>query len=193
MRGLKFLGGGFILLTFLLVSCAEPLSLDLALFGAFRTVGSRQIREVYGNGYAAAPFLGVRVLDGLSLALGYEFGYCRSGEIGLYKEKTDLSVRGWEVFALWKILDRRWAPYIKAGLAGLSYRQTIESSFPLFLQAKGRKTSLLFGAGVRAKLAAGLFGFIEAHYIPLKVKPFDIEVDLGGWRFGLGLGTSFHL
>jgi hypothetical protein len=35
--------------------------------------------------------------------------------------------------------------------------------------------------------------FLEAKYVPLKVKPFDEEVDLSGLRLALGAGYSFRL
>lgn len=186
-RAAAFLG----LAAWLVVSSADALTLDAALLGAYRTVRNSQIREVYGNGFVAAPFLAVRIVDGLSLALGYEFGYDRSGEIGLYRDATDLTVHGWETFLRWDVMGKRWIPFIKAGLAGFRYEQTIVSAVPLSYRARGRKTVPLIGAGVRTSLGPRLFGLIEIHYIPLKVKPVDVEVDLGGWRFGLGLGFTF--
>jgi len=182
--------GGCLLAALLLAGNARPLTVEAGLLGACRTVQSPRIRDVYGNGFVAAPFLAARVLGGLSLAVGYEFGYARSGTIGLYQESTDLSVHGWEAFLRWDVTGRRWTPYLKAGIAGFRYEQTIASAVPLSSRARGRKTTLLFGAGARIRLGERLFGLLEAHYIPLKVKPFEVEVDLGGWRFGLGLGFS---
>jgi hypothetical protein len=193
MTASRLRGCGLVLAVLLLAPGADALTLDLSILAAYRTVRSPQIRDVYGNGFVAAPALGVRVWDGLSLTAGGELGYDRSGRIGLYDEKTRLTVSGWEAFALWEIAGRRWVPYLKAGMARLSYKQTIEAAPPLSLQARGRRTVTLLGAGLRAKLAAPLFGFVEIQYLPLKVKPFDSEVDLGGWRIGLGLGAALKL
>ena len=146
--------GGCILAALLILPAApaRSLTLDVGLLGVCRTVQSASIRDVYGNGFAAVPFLEARVYDGLSLALGYELGYDRSGTIGLYEEPTGLSVHGWEAFLRWDVTGRRWTPYLKAGVAGFRYEQTIESAVPLTDRARGRKTAPLVGAGLRAKL-----------------------------------------
>ena len=40
-------------------------------------------------------------------------------------------------------------------------------------------------------MTEGLYLSGEVKYVPLKVKPFDEEVDLGGLRYLLGLGYAF--
>ena len=163
------------------------MTIEAGLAGAFRTVQSSAVRDVYGNGFVVLPSLALRVRGGLAVGLAYELGYDRSGTIGLYKEPTRLTVRGWEVFLRWDVTSRRVAPYLKAGLGGFRYEQEIESAVPLSDRAQGRKTAPLIGAGARVRLSDRLAGRLEILYIPLKVKPFDVDVDLGGWRVGLGL------
>lgn len=159
--------------------------------GAFRTVRSSAVRDVYGNGFVALPSLAVRVRGGLAVGLSYELGYDRSGKIGLYEEAARLSVHGWEMFLRWDATGRPVAPYLKAGLGRFRYEQDITSAAPLSERAEGRKTAPLFGAGARVRLSERLSGRAEVHYVPLKVKPFDVEVDLGGWRIGFGLDFAF--
>jgi opacity protein-like surface antigen len=170
---------------------ARALTFEAGLVGALRTVQSSRIRDVYGNGIVAAPYIAARVAGRLCLALGCELGYDRSGTIGLYDEATDLSIGGWDAFLRWDATTgRRLTPYLKAGLGRFRYEQTIESAVPLTNRARGSKTAPLAGAGVRIGLGGRLSGLVEVLYVPLKVRPFDVEVDLGGWRLGLGLACA---
>ncbi|GAI56629.1 unnamed protein product, partial [marine sediment metagenome] len=49
------------------------------------------------------------------------------------------------------------------------------------------------GTGLNIYLIKGFFFIAEVKHVPLKVKPFDIEKDLSGLRYLLGLGFEFEL
>ena len=48
------------------------------------------------------------------------------------------------------------------------------------------------GGGLKFYPLENLFVAAEVRYIPLKVKPYEYEVDLGGIRYLAGLGFRFE-
>jgi len=181
-----------VLLTLSLVVTGYSLELGLGFQYGLRTVADSKIKDVYGNGAAYFPSLRLVVWKGLELGVGYEGGYKRDGVIGLFEEKTTLQVTGFELFAGYGYRMSILEPYARLGYGFYAYKQTIESEFIPF-KVDNKKSGVTLAAGLRVYPLAGLNLSLEAKYIPLKVKPVDVEVDLGGWRLALGAGYSFRL
>jgi opacity protein-like surface antigen len=176
----------------LALGAAQAVEIAAGLQYGHRTVADTRIRDVYGSGTVIFPFLEVRLWRGLGLDIGYEAGYSREGTIGLYEEPTRLTVGGLLVSLVY---GRRFgfvAPYGGLGCGVFSYRQTIDSPYA-FEEVDSSKLSVALSAGVRVYPARFLFVSLDFRYVPLKVKPFDEPVDLGGMRLALGLGGSFRL
>jgi len=181
-------------MTLVLVFVVAGYSLELGLGFQYglRTVADSKIKNVYGNGATYFPSLRLVIWKGLELGAGYEGGYKRNGLIGLYQEKTTLQVTGFELFAGYGYRMNILEPYARLGYGFYSYKQTIESEFIPF-KVDNKKSGVTLAAGLRVFPWAGLNLSLEAKYVPLKVKPVDVDVDLGGWRLALGAGYSFRL
>jgi hypothetical protein len=54
----------------------------------------------------------------------------------------------------------------------------------------GTKSTFSGSAGIKFYPIKTLFLVIEARYVPLKVKPLEEEVDLGGLRLEGGIGFT---
>jgi opacity protein-like surface antigen len=159
-----------------------------------RTVQDDMVKDVYGNGAVSFPSLSARVWKGLFLGLGYEGGYSKDGTLGLHQEPASLEVTGYEFFAGYELRLKNFAPYVTLGYGSYRYRQTVESAYVGDIKVDERKAAVTLGAGLKY-FPFGKLLFIEAgiRYVPLKVKPYDAEVDLGGLRYGGGIGLSFGL
>jgi len=181
-----------VLLILGLVASVYSFEIGLGFQFGLRTVADAKIKDVYGNGMAYFPSLRLGIWKGLELGWGYEGGYIRDDEIGLYQEKTTLEVTGFEGFAGYGYRLNILEPYVRLGCGYYAYKQTIESEFIPF-QVDHKKFSPTLAAGLRVYPIAGAYLSLEVKYVPLKVKPIDQEVDLGGWRLALGAGYSFHL
>lgn len=185
-----------IILTMALVSIfvvtGHAFELGLGFQYGLRTVADAKIKDVYGSGAAFFPSLRLVVWKGLELGAGCERGYKRDGLIGLYEEKTTLEVTGFEVFAGYGLRAGVMEPYARLGYGFYSYQQTIESEFAPF-KVDHKKSASTLAAGLRVYPWGGAYLLLEAKYVPLKVKPVDVEVDLGGWRLALGAGYAFGL
>jgi opacity protein-like surface antigen len=159
-----------------------------------RTVSDSEIKEVYGNGFCFFPYLAVNPWKGVVAGLGYELGYSKSGQIGLFEENTTLKVSGFEFFAGYQMPLGFVTPYALAGLGLFSCKQTVDS--PAARDVDASKTTFFFALGAKVHplpRMKSLFATVEFKYIPLSVKPYDEAVDLGGMRLTLGLGYAFGL
>lgn len=164
---------------------------EVGALGGTRTVNSADIKAVYGNGMVYFPYLAVHVWKGLFFGAGYEGGYSRKGMIGIYEEPTTLRVAGFEAFVGYEIDAGSVSPYIKAGYARYSYKQTIESPFVGDQVVDANKWTPTFGGGLKIFLSRTFFIAGEIRFVPLKVKPFEDEVDLSGMRYTAGFGLKF--
>lgn len=185
----------FFLLAVVMVLWALPalhaVDIETGLFIGTRTVKSPDIRSVYGNGMIYYPYLGARLWKGLSIGAAYEAGYSRTGKIGLYEEATRLRVTGFEFFAAYQIDFGKISPYLKAGYGFYSYKQTIDSPYHSAAVVDARKGTWIAAGGLKAYFASSFFLAGEVRYVPLKVAPLDISVDLGGIRYSVGAGIRF--
>jgi hypothetical protein len=100
-------------------------------------------------------------MSAAALLAGYEF---RTGRVGLF---------------------------LQAGAAQVAYKQTVANPIVTNRPVDARRIALLAVAGIRIYPLDVLFFGLEARYAALKVQPYDVGVDLGGWRFAAGGGFAF--
>jgi len=170
---------------------AEAVEISLGFQAELRTASGTLIKDVYGNGMCYFPYATVKLGKGFTVGAGYEFGYSRSGMIGLYKEDTTLKVSGIEAFVGYQFSISMVTPYVFVGFGSFSYKQTVDS--PAAQDVDFRKSTFFAAAGL--KISPMKYGYISAEvkYVPLMVKPYEDEVDLGGLRLTAGIGFSFGL
>ncbi|MGB9893382.1 MAG: outer membrane beta-barrel protein [Candidatus Saccharicenans sp.] len=172
------------------LAAASGPSFEIGFSYGLRSVVNSDIKEVYGNGTSYFPSVAL-IWKGLMFGAGYEGGYKRDGLIGIYQEATTLSVAGPEVFIGYQLQLGIFSPYVKVGYGFYSYKQTIESEYVSDYPVDGSKSGLIFSGGFKIYPIKHLFIAAEVKYGHLKVKPYDIEVDLGGMRLNGGLGIRF--
>lgn len=164
---------------------------DLGIFYGQRTVNDSDIKNIYGNGTVYFPYLAINVWKGIIIGGGYEGGYSRDGKIGLYNESTSLRVLGVEFFVGYQLRIKIVSPYIRIGYGSFSYKQTIDSPYVGDYKVDHKKSTVIISGGLKFYLIKNLFLAGEVKFVPLKVKPFEEEVDLGGMRYLAGIGFTF--
>jgi len=182
----------FMLCLGLLAYMAYPVDLELGLNFGGRTVSDKEIKEVYGSGIIYFPYLSIKVWKGIRIGAGYEGGYSRNGEIGIYSEPATLKITGFELFVSHQFKLKKWRPFLKLGYGFYSYKQTVESTYADDIDEKTSGFSM--AGGIKLYIYKGFFAGMEFKYVPLKVTPVDIEVDLGGLRYAITIGYNlgFH-
>jgi hypothetical protein len=182
----------FILLVMLLTQANHASDIALGFHLGYRQLKDPDLKEIYGDGFVFSPYVSYFPLPHYGIDLSYEGGYKKDSPIGLFQEDSTLSVSGIQFcgiirYPIWKIL-----PYFKFGVGYFSYKQDIQSEFVRF-KVDHHKWATIVGGGIRVDLYKGLFLTAEVRYVPLKVQPFDIPVDLGGLRYLAGVGFRITL
>jgi hypothetical protein len=154
-----------------------------------RTVRDPKVKTVYGEGTVSSPGLQVGFGRGLSIGASLESGYEKKGVLGVHDNPATLVVDGIDLVLGYEARVKSIAGFVKAGYGLYRYRQTIrDNPYAAGFEVDQRKSTVVLGAGIKVYPAKFFFVSAEAKYVPLKVRPYDYEVDLGGWRFLGGLG-----
>ncbi|MBS3819973.1 outer membrane beta-barrel protein [bacterium] len=183
-------GAVSVLMILLWSSFIQAADLKLGLRGGYRQLKDSNLKNIYGNGNVYVPYVSYFPSEFYGLELSYEGGYSKEAPIGLFDEQSTLSVQGLQLCGVLRYRVGQFVPYFKFGGACFFYKQDIESEY-IRRNVDHHKWTTVVGAGVEWKLFSLLSLAAEWESIPLKVKPFDVEVDLGGSRFLLGLGMAF--
>lgn len=183
-----------VLLLFLIVIFSHSLQatqISLGINYGYRHVEDGVIQVTYGSGFVFVPYLRLTPLRNIGIEVAYEGGYKQNGIVGIYEENSTLSVTGWEFSGILYLPIRPVTGYIKLGMAYYSYKQDIESDF-IRDPVDDKKWTNVFGVGAILTLARGLYLSAEVKTVPLRVIPFDREVDLSGVRVVGGIGYAFN-
>lgn len=164
----------------------------LGVHSGYRQLKDPGLKDIYGNGLIINPYVSYFPLSNYGLELAYEGGYKKDAPIGLFQEDSTLSVSGFQLCGVLRYPIWNSISYLKCGIGYFSYRQDIQSEFTR-LKVDHHKWTTILGGGIRLDMYKGLFFAAEVKYIPLKVQPFDIPVDLGGWRLLVGIGLRVSL
>lgn len=183
-------------LLFILIILSSSFSwtteLNLGFNLGYRELKDPDLEEVYGDGYVYKPYLRYFPHQIWGVEISYEGGYRREARVGLFQEESTLSVSGFQFCSLFRYRIKLWEPYFKLGVGYFSYQQDIESQF-VRRRVDHHEWTTVVGGGTKFKIYRMLSFMAEVEYIPLRVKPFEIEVDLGGLRYLLGLSLNFYL
>ena len=182
---------GLILILVLLPLKQNAMSITGGVFYGLRSINNSDIKDVYGNGNVYIPHLSIVVWKGLFFGASYEGGYSRTGKIGIYEEDASLDITGFDFYIGYEFKTKYVTPYIKVGGASFSYKQTISSSYIGDIKVNENKMTISFCGGIKFYPLKNVFLAAEVKYIPLKVKPYEDEVDLSGFRILGGIGFSF--
>jgi len=161
-----------------------------ALFGT-RSVRNADIKAVYGDGMVFFPYAAVYLWEGLFVGAGYEGGYSKSGKTGIYEESTTLKVTGMEFFAGYQFSVGMVSLFLRAGYGSYSTKQVIDSPYHTGDGVDKTKGTVVLAGGLKLFLTGNFFLAGEVRSVPLKVMPYEDEIDLGGTRFTAGIGLKF--
>jgi opacity protein-like surface antigen len=160
------------------------------IFTGLRTVNDSEIKDVYGSGMDFFIYLDAKVWKGLTLGVGYGLGYSQNGKIGIFEEDSNLKMNGLELFLAYQFELKKFSPYLKLGYAFVHYKQEIESEFATE-EVNDTKGALTISGGTKVFLSKKLYLAFEIKFTSLKVTPVDVEVNLGGVGYYIGLGILF--
>jgi hypothetical protein len=173
---------------------AQAVTLQAGFWMGSRTVLDSKIKASYGSGSVVLPTLQASVWRKLFVGASFETGYEKNASLGVYFDPTTLSVQGFDVFLGYEFGSKAIAATVKAGYGLFQYKQTVVgNAYVADYKVDHRQSTVVAAVGLKIYPKKFFFVAGEAKFVPLKVRPYDYEVDLGGWRFLGGLGLSFDL
>ena len=181
-----------ILCLFVLSFSVYSVEIELGINYGGRSVSDSTIKDIYGNGSVYYPHLNIKVWQGLMFGVGYEGGYDQDGKLDILNVHTTLNVKGFDLYIGYEFKINSFAPYIKLSYSSYSFEQTIDHEY-FTIPVKGDKNVLGIGGGLKFYVTDGLFVGVDLRYIPLKVNPVEVEIDLSGLRYSFLVGYSFKL
>jgi len=171
-------------------AAAPAWDVTAGLLAGPRTASDETVKRIYGGGTVYSPFLAVGLWRGFRVGASFEGGYSRTGVIGLYDEPTTLEVSGVEIFAGYWLKFDLVSLYLRGGWGNYAYLQTVQSPAARNFPVDARSQTVVAAAGLNVYLLERLYICGEVRYVPLKVKPYETEVDLSGWRYLIGIGYT---
>ncbi len=172
-----------------LFGAGSRLRFEAGAFSGPRYMTGSDISAAYGQGFVYNPYAAIQ-WGRFLIGGGYEEAKASRGEIGLYEESSSLRIRGFDLFVGYVFTFRIVAPYLKIGYGRYSYQQTIDSLYVGSDGVNQKKWTVTIAGGARFRVFKHLLLAGEVKYTPLKARPFDEEVDLGGLRLLAGIGFS---
>jgi hypothetical protein len=188
----KKLINGVMLIVFLgcTVQTSQAIQVGIGFNYGLRQIQDEVLKEIYGDGYVYTPYLRVIPFKSIGFEIAYEGGYKRSGTIGLYNEDSTLSITGLEFSGIVFLPIRMIVGYVKIGMGYYTYKQDIDSDFARLIVDDSKWTTFVAG-GINLKVFDRLYISAEVKSVPLAVRPYDIDVNIGGLRFLAGIGFFF--
>jgi len=173
---------------------ARAVTLRAGVHLGTRTVNDAKVKNAYGDGFVKLPYLQISLSRHFFLGLAYEGGYKKDGRLGVYNDPAVLTLRGLDLTLGYELRAKWAAAYLQAGYGLCEYRQSIPTTpFSSAHPVNHRQSTAVAAVGVRLYPEKFFYLTAEAKYVPLKVRPYDATVDLGGWRLLAGLGFSLDL
>jgi hypothetical protein len=142
-------------------------------------------REVYGGGIAFGGEVGATLSKAFGLWAGMDY-FKKDGQLTETKEETAITIIPLCAGVSLCLPGGRVSPYLRVGAGYFFYKET-----SVIGTVKKGKLGFVGRAGVILGIAGPLFLDIQASYESCKVKPEDVEADLGGLKGRLALGLKF--
>jgi len=143
-------------------------------------------KDIYGSGWAFGGEFGLGVAESLFVYFSGSY-YARTGELTYTREETKLKIIPLTLGAKYHFNLARGLDFY-AG-AGLTYNIFNEEN-PIGDVSKNG-VGFVVNSGVLAFVSGGLFldGYVNYSYC--KIKPANVDVNIGGLEAGLGIGYKF--
>lgn len=185
----KYLGAGCLIILSLFVSAAPLPASDLSIkiFGLYFIPFENAFKDIYGNGTEFGGEIKYSFWTNCGIWLSGSY-YEKQGELSFTGEKTVVSVVPLAVGLSFQIPGDWIRVYFDGGLGSFNFQE----DNPI-----GRVTQNRLG--FLTKIGASFFpykGFfldVFMRYSSCRIRPLDIEANIGGLSFGVGLGWRFRL
>ena len=156
----------------------------LASFGVkaiYFSPSDADFKAIYGGGWKYGGEVAFNLYEGLDLWLdgGY---FAKTGSLSYSKEETKLTLIPIGAGLRYRFLTGKIEPYIGAGARYNLYKES-----NVIGDVSGNGIGFVGKAGLALSLAKGFGIDVHVGYSSCKMKPADLEFNVGGIEFGAGI------
>lgn len=145
----------------------------------------QSFKDIYGKGMSFGGEIGITLGKGISIWAGGHY-FSKKGELTLTEEDTKIHIIPLYAGLRYRLEKASIRPYVGFALGYFRYKE----ANPIGTVKKG-DIGYIGQIGVIFKVGGLLFFDIKGSYSYCKVKPVDIEANLGGLQVEIGLGLEF--
>lgn len=142
-------------------------------------------KNIYGGGLCYGGEVDINVYKGLTVWIGAEH-FSKTGKTTFTNEETDIRITPFYGGLKYIFPGQRILPYLGAGVGYFQYKETN----PIGTVKEG-KIGFRAQAGLLLRMFGSWFVDFQLGYDMCKIKPQELEVEIGGLKAGLGLALSF--
>lgn len=153
--------------------------------GYYFQPSDKAFKNIYGSGISYGGEISITIWKWISILAGGNY-YYKKGKTSFAKEETEIQIIPLYGGIKLQLPNSNISPYAGFGIGYFTYKET-----SLIGKVEEGNIGYIGQLGCLIKIAGGLFLDIKGSYSYCKVKPVDIEADLGGLKAGIGLGFEF--
>ncbi len=171
-----------LLLAAFLGSIAYAGNFSLRATGGYFMPRDQSFKDVYGSGLAYGAEVESAIWKGICAWAGVSY-FSGKGELTLSKDATTLTIYPFSGGLKYRFLKTAVSPYVAFGVGYFKYKETN----PLDT-IEGNDIGFIGQAGVALNVLRPLSLEVYARYTDCRIKPADLDANLGGLELGVGLG-----
>lgn len=142
-------------------------------------------KNIYGGGLSYGGEVDISIYKGLAIWIGAEY-FTKTGETTFTKEETEIRITPFYAGLKYIFPGQRMMPYLGAGVGYFQYKETNPIG-----EVKEGKIGFRAQGGLLLRLAGSFFLDFQVGYEMCKIKPQELEVEIGGLKAGLALAFVF--
>jgi len=161
----------------------------LEVKGMYFQPKDQNFKHIYGNGsyrdwMCYGGEMGITIFKGVAIWAGGHY-FNKRGKLTFTKEETEMTIM--PIYGGIKFRSSRAGinPYIGVGVGYFRYKEDNPIG-----SVEDKSIGYIGQAGLTLKIGVAIIDF-QISYTLCKVKPTDIEADLGGFYGGIGIGFEF--
>lgn len=156
----------------------------LEAFGSYFQPSDQVFKDIYGNGTFFGGEIGL-FFRGVGIWAGGHF-YAKNGLTTFTQEETEIQISPVYGGLKFRVPQSRVSPYLGVGVGYFKYKETS----PMGTVEKA-DIGYIGQLGCIFKIIGPIMIDIKASYSYCKVKPMDVEANLGGLQGMVGFGVDF--
>ncbi len=158
---------------------------SLEVIGSYFQPSHQSFKDIYGGGISFGGEISITLMKGISIWIGGYF-FTKTGLTTFTEEETKIQITPIYVGLKFRRPEARISPYFGIGVGYFQYKETC----PIGTVEEG-DIGYIGQIGCIFKVIGPLFLDFKGSYNYCKVKPGDIEANLGGFQGIVGVGFEF--